>query len=936
MSPLRRLYRVRPLPATLLCLPGLLLCAWYGWLAFSNLDGYRRFVEPGRPLEAAEFQIALHDVVAADLRRLTMPPPPEPSRLEHFAFHMSSDDVDALFGDPGRALERGYVKAELEIGGRPREVEVRVRGSQHWHVLGRQRSLKIRLPQGDLYDGHRVFNLINDPSPMVIGEELILDLAREGGVLTPHSDFARVRVNGADLGVMHLETQPDEGLLRLRRRMPGSIYSSDLPGGAEAAELWAGPAHWSKVAWRDDDSREDRAELERLLERLRGATVRQFADFARHEIDLGAFAAHEAVDIAFGGEQHDFRDNHKLYFDPYRGRFEPIAWNFRGFKHERRLDLVENPILLRLKLVPEYLDARARALHELLAGEGRVEAVRRRGRKALRRLVPELASDHRFDAYKLLPGVDRFRRQLMRPMDIERAALVFESELATYAARHAFLTAELERNPLWIEVGETRAAAGAGFATPLALVVDGHAGVILEGLRVAWAGSCEDPSWSLYRAGTVGGEGGEVEPGGLELHPRVALAARENGGKGAGAVLAVPVPARNPFELLSSCRPERIEAWGAQLATGSRVRARPAPPELLARLPAEALGADDVPRMMPGEVAPEPRLLSRPAEEIVALGPGEVLVEATRVFGAHQRVEIAAGTRMRMGSGAALVFLGPVAFRGTGDEPIAIEGAGGASWGGIAIQGRATAGSSLEHVIVRGGTRPSWRMIPYPGTLNLHDTRDVTLRHCRLLGNADADDALHAVYVEGLLLEDSVVEDAAADAVDLEFTGGVLRRVELVRSGDDGLDLMGSRIDLVDSVIAGCAHNGVSAGEETEVRVLGSLVAGCKVGVLVKNASGAALDGTLLYEHEVGVRVYQRTVRYQGESRIEGDALWAVDCGRPFRTDARSADTLSFGRVELRARSGGGLDHLLENVLGLDGPGGIGPFVAARRGEVRR
>ena len=30
-------------------------------------------------------------------------------------------------------------------------------------------------------------------------------------------------------------------------------------------------------------------------------------------------------DIIFGGDQHDFDQNQKLYFDPFRGRFEPIA-----------------------------------------------------------------------------------------------------------------------------------------------------------------------------------------------------------------------------------------------------------------------------------------------------------------------------------------------------------------------------------------------------------------------------------------------------------------------------------------------------------------------------------------------------------------------------------------------------------------------------------
>jgi hypothetical protein len=473
--------------------------------------------------------------------------------------------------------------------------------------------------------------------------------------------------------------------------------------------------------------------------------------------------------------------------------------------------------------------------------------------------------------------------------------------------------------------------------TPIAFIVDGHAGVRLEGLSISWAGECADPSFTLRAAEGSGAGGPAVDPRGLMLHSRVGLepTGDEDGGS-EGPVQTVPVPARTPFEVISSCRPGSIEAWGTHLATSSRVRSRPAPPGLLARLPAAALGVDDVPRLVPGETAPEPRLLAEPVSGPVSLGPGDVAVEKTTVFEAHQRVEVAAGTRLRMGAGASLVFLGPVLLRGTSERPVVIEGAGAEPWGGIAIQGRATAGTVLEHVIVRGGTRPSWRMIPYPGTVNIHDTEDVTLRGCRFGGNAGADDVLHAVYVGGLLVEDCVIEDAAADAADLEFVEGVLRRVSLVRSGDDGLDLMGSDIDLVDGVIVGCAGNAVSAGEETGVRVLGSLLAGCKVGVLAKNASTATLAGTLLHGDAIGVRVYKRTTRYGGDSRVEADALWVVGCGRPSRIDGDSADALSFGRVELRARRGGGLDHLLEDVLGLRDFEGIDAFVAARLGQEGR
>ena len=126
---------------------------------------------------------------------------------------------------------------------------------------------------------------------MVVGEQIILDYLDRRGVLVPRSDFARVAINDTNLGVFRYETQPEESLLRMHRREPGSMYSGDLPGSARTEELWTGITRWRKVAWRDEAAKDDYSELERLLAHVRGSTIAEFADFARHEIDIDAFAS---------------------------------------------------------------------------------------------------------------------------------------------------------------------------------------------------------------------------------------------------------------------------------------------------------------------------------------------------------------------------------------------------------------------------------------------------------------------------------------------------------------------------------------------------------------------------------------------------------------------------------------------------------------------
>jgi len=908
---------MRPLSAVLLCLPGALLCLWYAWNAYASFDRYRRCVGDEVSFSLEDFHLQLFDLLRRDLRRMLMPAPPDGEKIPRFNFHISSANMDALIAGKEKESKRPYVAARLERDNTLLDLELRLRGQQPWHVLGKKKSLKVRLPKGELLDGHRVFNLVNNPDPMLVGEGIILDILREQGVLTPAYSYARVRLNGAHLGVFHYEAQPDESVLRLNRRMPGSMYSGNLPRSAKTEELWRDTKRWKKVAWRSEETKEERGELERLLKYISTASVRDFAEFARREINLEAFAAFDAMDVIFGVEEHDFRQNHKLYYDPYKGRWEPVAWDFQGFRHDPRFNLVDNPLLLRLKLVPEYLSLRNRILYDLLVSECSVSSVRNRGMKLIRKLAPELAADPYWAAYKLLPRVDGFHRRMMRPMNLRRLALVFESEMTTFARRHAYLMNELQKNPLWLLMGDKGES-----ATAVHLLVDGRAGVRVSGFRATWPAECQGATWQVLKEGlpvTKASTGDYAEVSGpLELHPGVKIIKRENPSRGRGEVRAEMAPASYPFLIQSTCAPIRIEAEGVHLATGSRIRSRPMVPDVQQRLPGRMLKPDDMPRLVPEEVSAHFWLLQPPVPESVRLGPGTVEIEETRVFGPHQTVFIAAGTSFRMGKDASLIFSGPVAFQGTAKEPIKIGPASKEPWGGVAVQGPAAAGSYLDYVQASGGTVPRSATVPYPAMVNIHDTRNIAVRSCRFSKDNGAEDVFHAVYVDGLNVEDTLVEDASSDAFDLEFVSGTLKRVRVRRAKDEGLDLMGSDVELVDSVMLGCGGNGISAGEETDLRVRDTLVARSGVGTLAKNASTVQLSDSLFYKNQVGIQVYRRDVRFQGESKVASDVLFVVKSKKDIKRDDRSQDSLDLGRIQRRLPQAGVLEHLAKDVLALE------------------
>ncbi len=929
-SVFRRFYRARLLPSLVICLPGLLLWAWYAWSAFAQVHQYRRTVKYDGPLLLETLHIALHDRLEADIRRMLMPPPPDPSSLYTYRLRVQRQEWNTLL-DSLDGKERPYVSAKVEHDGKLINAEVRLRGSRHWHSQGAQKSLKVKLDKGELIHGYRIFNLVNDPTSMVIGEQLVRDLSRESEILTPASRFVRVKLNNKDLGVFHYETAADEALLRSSRRLPGSIYASELPDSAPTSALWEKTQYWTKVSSRTD-SAEDRtnfADLERLLNHVTLATARDFVDFARYELDLDAFAQLDALDVAFGVDQRDFRQNHNYYFDPYRGRWEPIASQFRGFRSDPRFNLVDNPVLLRLKMTPGYTSLRDRYLHQFLTGKGAPSVVHERAIQLLRELGPELRSDPYWDAYRQLPRVDAFHRRLLRPNTLSRLGLVIESELVTYEHRHAQLVEALEQNPLFASLGPSEGppnpaekAPGAFWKTPVQLVIDGHAGVAVNELNVVYPQDCANPTSRLLERGVdlpLLGTATEIELGReLPLYPSVELVARLESDERRGRVRADDRPVVYELELQSSCRPLELVARGRHLATDTRVVSRRVTPKQLEPRGKRLLGPDDVPRFEPGEVAPHPSDLEQKPREPVTLGPGEVQIEGTRIFEPHQVVTIQAGTKLSMAPDASLVFLGQVRFDGERQHPIQVVPATPAPWGGIAIQGPATRGSRLRHVEISGGTRPAWRAIPYPAMVDVHHTRDILVESCRIsLGGAKSD-ALHVAYVDGLQMHDTSFLKVKGDAIDLEYTTAELRRLRVVNAGDDALDLMGSRVRLDDSIILNAHGNGISAGEQSHVEVRNTLIANSSVGVLAKNAAHVSLSGSVLFRNVVGVETYQRTVRYAGASEVSANVLFVAESKKSaVKRRDREEDVLDQGRVLLDLPRAGVLDHVLSNVLEL-------------------
>lgn len=936
-----KFYKLRLWAGVLFSLPLVLVVLWYAWAAFAQVDRYMRGSSDEAVWSFELFQIALHDELIRDFRRMTQEERPPVSALPTFDISLNRDNLDALNKQLYSNAERSYVHGYIQKDGQIHETKIRYRGTKNWHWIGSQKSIKMRLDRGDLIDGTRIFNLLNDPTPFGLEVPIIFSIARQLDLLTPDYHMARVRLNNSDMGVYHYAAQPVEGVLRRGRRMPGALYSGDtdsLDVERGVGGLFFGREGWQQVTERMVGTAGEYAPLDHLLEAIQHANHAEFVAFSERHIDLQRYAAFDALDVVFGGNEHDYFSNHKLYFDPYRGRFEPVVWGFRGFRHEPAFNLVDHPLLVRLKMVPGYLALRNRIVFDLLTQAASVPQVRMYAAELFAEISPDLATDPHWDSYKLLPRVTRFHRFMVRPMSREKWLLSARVEMLEYGRRARYLLDELEA----FEVAGTAYALSPEIVR-VDLVVDGHGAETLREVVVGREGSGTfewrsdfnrngrlDISDPLLVSGQVATS--YVLNSFNELLPGVRLVSRADSLAKRGKVSVDPEARTYSYLIETSEKVSEIVLIFESQASGRSSRL------------ALAVSGEDAPsiQLLPDvHSAPElaagqrsPHLWDFPMEppfETVNLGPERVEIDGIRLFLSHQNVVIAAGTQIEMGPHASLVFQGLVTAVGTAKDPIAIVARDAAQpFGGIAVQGPATSGSKFKHLRVEGGTKIGNIGVDYPSLFNIYDTRDILLEHVYFARNTEAEDVLHTTYVDSIRLHEVVVSQAPVDGIDLEFSTGEIRGVRVLGAGDDCLDLMGVDLLIADSVLQDCSNNAISAGEESVLRAHGLFISDSKTGLLAKNDSHARITRSLLYRTDTALQTKRRDVHYTGSSSIGASDLFVVKSARII--DAASQTRIEAGPVHQALPVTGALDHLMRHVLGLSGWGDFSRYAARMEG----
>lgn len=733
-----------------------------------------------------------------------------------------------------------------------RRVRVRYRGDNlhHWGLPAK--SWRVRLRREEALQGQRTFDIILPRWRAATAYYLPLRAANLLKVTSPEARFVKLEVNGRRHGGVHLLTEfVDEGFLRRRSRLPGDIFVGDmvLDDGlpreqASALSLWSLPGAWQKAAENNKFAAGSIEPVRELLGRLARDVDAQSHERLINMLDLPAWARLSAWQKLTGATHLDEGHNWLLLYDYARETIEPILRDGNALTDDLMqvagtapgLDVsLTTPLLTALHRDHRFLRLKHRAVTDFFADRqdqvllSELDQVAPRVASALQRSrqldwleMPEGKPLRYFTPAEFRERVRKYRAMLVSWFDRQRALVTLQPDNVRLR--------RLASNRLLVQIN------GYAPVEELVLPIAGATG----SLSVCLRNSAESPCVvldGLYAAGD--------EMLRIQLSLFAALRTEPKGPAESGAYL---IAGPGTYEIV--IRGTTIDARRGVMASG--YRGQPFPVREDGGI--ELTGAGQA---VYGIV---------PVQHPVTRWRGAINVTQTMEFDGD--LVVAAGTRVLLAPGANLFIRGRLMVEGTPEAPVTFTRLDAArAWGTVAVTGPRSDGTTIRHCLFEGGSGFRDRMREYSGMVSIRNAEHVRIESSTFRDNRDFDDTLHVAYSR-VLMRDITVENAYADAIDLDVTTARIDGLRISNSGNDGLDLMTSEVHLRDAQISGGGDKGASVGEGSFMLMEDSILSDNAIGIEGKDGSQIYARDIALIKNRLSVSGYHKNLRYPGRVRM--------------------------------------------------------------------
>jgi hypothetical protein len=143
-----------------------------------------------------------------------------------------------------------------------------------------------------------------------------------------------------------------------------------------------------------------------------------------------------------------------------------------------------------------------------------------------------------------------------------------------------------------------------------------------------------------------------------------------------------------------------------------------------------------------------------------------------------------------------------------------------------------------------------------PSAITFYES-PVNIINCNFVENIRGDDYLNAVRTEFNIINCNF-ERTNADAFDSDFCEGRIEGTNFLTTGNDAIDVSGTRIYINDVKIKQAADKGLSSGEKSEMIVNNAKISESEIAVCSKDQSILKISNVMLENVQIGFTAFQK------------------------------------------------------------------------------
>jgi len=223
----------------------------------------------------------------------------------------------------------------------------------------------------------------------------------------------------------------------------------------------------------------------------------------------------------------------------------------------------------------------------------------------------------------------------------------------------------------------------------------------------------------------------------------------------------------------------------------------------------------------------------------------------------NHAVYVRPGFQLNLINQASIISNSAVQFLGTAENTIHLYSEN--STGGGVFVSSAAEESVISHTTFTNLSVPVLGLWNLSGAVNFNESK-VRIDHAVFEKNR-SEDALNIIRSE-FSMDASRFSDTFSDSFDGDFVEGSITNSTFINSGNDGIDVSGSKISLENIVVENPSDKGLSAGENSQMTGNNITISNGEIAIVSKDLSRIDLTNITIEDTRLGMACFQKKTEF--------------------------------------------------------------------------